>query len=63
MIEHLQNARIEHRRHPLETTGLPVEDISVEAGSRFCPGRANDVRMHRRWNHLYTPSFWDPTAD
>lgn len=32
LIDYLQNVRIEHAKHLLETTGLPVEQISTEAG-------------------------------
>ena len=32
LIDYLQNVRIEHGKHLLETTGLPVEEISSEAG-------------------------------
>ncbi len=31
-IDYLQNLRIEHAKHLLETTSLPVEEISAEAG-------------------------------
>lgn len=32
LIDYLQNLRIEHGKHLLETTDLPVEEISAEAG-------------------------------
>ena len=32
LIEYLQNLRIEHGKHLLETTDLPVEEISAEVG-------------------------------
>jgi transcriptional regulator GlxA family with amidase domain len=32
LIDYLQNVRIEHSKHLLETTRLPVEEISAEAG-------------------------------
>jgi transcriptional regulator GlxA family with amidase domain len=32
LIDYLQNLRIEHGKHLLETTALPVEEISAEAG-------------------------------
>jgi transcriptional regulator GlxA family with amidase domain len=32
LIDYLQNVRIEHGKHLLETTRLPVEDISAQAG-------------------------------
>jgi transcriptional regulator GlxA family with amidase domain len=41
LIDYLQNLRIEHGKHLLETTRLPVEDISVQAGY-------SDVSFFRR---------------
>jgi len=41
LIDYLQNLRIEHGKHLLETTGLPVEEISAEAGY-------SDVSFFRR---------------
>jgi transcriptional regulator GlxA family with amidase domain len=41
LIDYLQNVRIEHGKHLLETTRLPVEDISVQAGY-------SDVSFFRR---------------
>ena len=41
LIDYLQNVRIEHGKHLLETTGLPVEEISAEAGY-------SDVSFFRR---------------
>ena len=41
LIDYLQNVRIEHGKHLLETTGLPVEQISAEAGY-------SDVSFFRR---------------
>jgi transcriptional regulator GlxA family with amidase domain len=32
LIEYLQNVRIEHGKHLLETTALPVEEVGAEAG-------------------------------
>lgn len=41
LIDYLQNVRIEHGKHLLETTGLPVEEISAQAGY-------SDVSFFRR---------------
>lgn len=62
LIDYLQNVRIEHGKHLLETTQLPVEEISVQAAIRMyrfreivqSPGRPDsphlptDVRQVRR---------------
>lgn len=41
LIDYLQNVRIEHGKHLLETTRLPVEEISIQAGY-------SDVSFFRR---------------
>lgn len=41
LIDYLQNVRIEHSKHLLETTELPVEEIGAEAGY-------SDVSFFRR---------------